>query len=110
MSEADQRETVSRRLPDNDPVRGQKRSSDGEGDVQDQRESISRRLPDDEASPSPVGIPQSHGPDMAGAVEKRKVSWNTDVETFEAQSAWGGPCARNLLLRVGSVWLPRAFL
>ena len=89
MSEADQREAISRRLPDDDPVRGQKRSSDGEGDVQDQRESISRRLPDDNA-PAPAGTPQSYGPDIAGAVEKRKVRWDTDVETFEAQSTWGG--------------------
>ena len=61
----------SRRLPDSVPERGQKRSSEGDGDVQDQRESISRRLPDENVPASPVGLPQSHGPDMAGAVEKR---------------------------------------
>ena len=27
---------------------------------------------------------------MAGAVEKKKVRWDTDVENFDAQSTWGG--------------------
>ena len=78
MSEADQREAIFRRLPDDDPERGQKRSSNDDGDTEDQRESISRRLPDDDGSSAPAGPPQSLSPDMAGAVEKKKVKWNTD--------------------------------
>ena len=74
MSEADQREAISRRLPDNDPERGQKRSSDGEGDVEDQRESISRRLPDDNVPPTPVGPPQSMARTWLGQWRRRRSS------------------------------------
>ena len=61
FSEGEQRESISRRLPDD---RGQKRSSDGDGDV------ISRRLPDDDGQPAPTGVPLQLGPDMAGAVDR----------------------------------------
>ena len=81
---------MSRRLPDENNERGQKRSSEGAGDIHDQRESISRRLPDDDGQPAPVGPPQALSPDMAGAVERRKVKWTTDVGEFEAQSTWEG--------------------
>ena len=90
MSETDQRESISRRLPDDDAGRGQKRSSENDGDVEDQRESISRRLPDETEQPTPVGRPQPLPPDMVGTIEKKKVTWRTDVEQFEAQAAWGG--------------------
>ena len=29
-------------------------------------------------------------PDIVGTIEKKKVTWRTDVEQFEAQAAWGG--------------------
>ena len=90
ISEADQREAISRRLPDDSTERGQKRSSEDDGDVEDQRESISRRLPDENDQPTPVGRPQPLTPDMVGIIEKKKVTWKTDVEQFEAQAAWGG--------------------
>ena len=114
MSEGDQRESISRRLPDDSQDRGQKRSSDGDGDVEDQRESILRRLPDEDGQPAPTGVPQRFGPDMAGAVDgrkaktcemkldgrkvvtcemkpdRRKVKWNADVEEFKFLAAWGG--------------------
>ena len=61
------------RLSDDDHESGQKRSSEGEGDIEDQRESISRRSPDDDGPPTPVGSPPSLSPDMAGAVDKKKV-------------------------------------
>ena len=66
-------------------TRWQKRSSEGDGEIADQRESISRRLPDSDEHPAPVGTPQPLSPDMAGAVsktEKKKVRWNSDVDDF----------------------------
>ena len=74
-------------------TRGHKRSSEGDGDIADQRESISWRLPDRDELPAPVGPPQSASPDTAGAVskvEKKKVRWNSDVKNFESKAAWGG--------------------
>ena len=93
LSEADQRESVSRRLPDSDNGRGQKRAPDNDGDADDQRENVSRRLPDSDDQQTPAGAPTSLGPDAAGAVEKldrKKVKWNSGVEEFEADAAWGG--------------------
>ena len=90
ISEADQRESISRRLPDDSTDRGQKRSSVDDGDVEDQRESISRRLPDESDRPTPFGQPQPLTPDMVGVIEKKKVAWKSDVEQFETQAAWGG--------------------
>ena len=90
ISEADQREALSRRLPDDNTDRGQKITSENDGDVEDQRESISRRLPDETDQPTPVGRPQPLTPDMVGTIEKKKIIWRTDVEQFEAQAAWGG--------------------
>ena len=93
MDEGDQRKLISRRLPDEDRGRGQKMSSDGNGDVKDKWESISRRLQDDNWQPVPTGTPQQFVPDTVGAVggSKRKaVRWNSDVEEFESLAAWAG--------------------
>jgi hypothetical protein len=81
--EADQREAISRRLPDDSTERRQKSSSEDDGDVEDQRERESDQ-------PTPVGRPQPRTPDMVAIVEKKKVTWESDVEQFEAQAAWGG--------------------
>ena len=82
------RESVSRRLPDDE--RGHKRSSDDNIDDSDRRESISRRLPDDDGRPEHSGAPVQHSPDEAGAIAKKSVRWNSKVEEFESQAAWGG--------------------
>ena len=87
LGEEDQRESISRRLPDEG--RGQKRSPDGEGDASDARGNVSRRLPDGSGQASPSGSPQQYGPDLAGVVEKKAVKWNTKVEDFESKAAWG---------------------
>ena len=64
-----------------------------DGDADDQRENVSRRLPDHDEQPTPTGAASSLGPDTAGAVSTPKaVRWNSKVEEFESQSAWG--CAR----------------
>ena len=79
-----------------DEGRGHKRSSDGDGDDSDLRENISRRLPDDSGQPAPSGAPQQYGPDLAGTVTrstgavKKSVKWDSKVEEFESQAAWGG--------------------
>ena len=80
LDEEDQRESVSRRLPDEE--RGHKRSSDDNIDDSDRRESISRRLPDDDGRPEPSGAPVQHSPDEAGAIAKKSVTWNFKVEEF----------------------------
>ena len=83
--------SISRRLPADG--RGQKRSTEDDGEDADQREPISRRLPDDGGEPASRGAPHQFGPDMAGGVtklEKKKVKWNSVVEEFEAQATWGG--------------------
>ena len=66
LGEEDQRESISRRLPDEG--RGHKRSSDCDGDDSDLRENISRGLPDDSGQPAPPGAPQQYGLDLAGTV------------------------------------------
>ena len=91
MDEEDQREAISRTLPDNE--RGRTISSDDDGEDADRRESISRRLPDEGEQPTPAGEPQQLSPDTAGGVTKsvkKKVKWNSDIEKFESQAAWGG--------------------
>ena len=45
--------------------------------------------------PTPTGAASSLGPDVAGAVnaptvQPKSVRWNSKVEEFESQSAWGG--------------------
>ena len=88
LGEEDQREAISRRLPDEGRV--QKRSPDENRDGSDLRENISRRLPDEH--PALSGVPQQFGPDVAGAVTKpaKSVKWNSKVEQFETQASWRG--------------------
>ena len=90
LDDVDQRESISRRLPEEE--RGQKRSSDGDGDFADQRENTSRRLPDDGGQRVPTGTPQPLSPGTAGAVvrSKKKVRWDSDATESASRAAWGG--------------------
>ena len=77
----DEREAISRRLPDEPQDQGRKRAASGDVADDDARESVSRRLPDADTS------------DQAGAVnipKKKTVRWDSDVKEFEKHVAWGG--------------------
>ena len=88
----DQREAISRRLPD--IPQGVKRPAGDGGDLADQREHVSRRLPDDDAMSHLVGEARSLAPDSevgaVGAGVKKRSKWDTGEKQFEERVAWDG--------------------